>query len=78
MSDTPRTEHAFNHAATLSTFAHQRRYLMAQMESIERENAKLRAAFRWFRKYPEFVPNMADHGERVNADISAARPLFTD
>lgn len=76
MSDTPRTDELYG------AKAHEERRVGHGTErlcrELERENATLRAAFRWFRKYPEFVPNMGDHGERVNADIAKARTLFTD
>lgn len=42
MSDTPRTVHATNYAGTLSSFAHQRRYLFDQMGLMERELEGLR------------------------------------
>lgn len=50
----------------------------ALMVAAADEIATLRAAYRWFRKYPEFVPNMDQHGKRVIADIEAARNLFPD
>lgn len=70
MSDTPRTD------AAAAAGGHQLSNIADCSRELERENATLRAAFRWFSKYPEFVPNMADHGERVNADIAKANAIL--
>jgi len=47
------------------------------MTLVEAEHAKLREAFRWFRRYPEFIPN-PDQQDKWGPAVREAAKIFAD